>query len=132
MDLACFVCLSNPNVPEHESEPVSDDCPAFAILLRGQYTTLPVAGVNKYLDPGQWLELVQRLAVRLRLIVVCELEGVIENLWTACEDQLRNKQSAIVLKRLLAVLRGVHLVDVNGQVDVEGLDDVVLIDPVFL
>ena len=115
------------DVPQDESEPVSAD---LALFPSQRWVFL--AGINHGLEADCGPVAAQLLDVRVHLEESFELKHILHTVRRHAKDDLRYQNCDSVLERVVLELRVVIIVQVDRDVDVQGLNQIVKAHLVFL
>ena len=123
---------TQPHVPQDHPPPVTNHRLSLRILCGCQVPTLAFSVLYEGLDAHSWPILLDILVVRIHLCIGSSLHHVTNEVRSGREDQFRDENDNLVFEGLFLVGRSIAVVEIDSDVDVEGLDDVVVVDAVVV
>lgn len=121
MDDFCLCSPTQAYVPKDHAPPASADSLALGLLHWRESAALAFSILDKGLQSHRWPELFQVLRIREGLCVAHKLHHISTQVRRRRQDQLRHEHGALVLEQLLLVGRIVHVVHIDGDIDVKWL-----------
>ena len=122
---------SKSDIPNDHLPPAPDNCLSLCFLRCSQLSSLTLAVLDKGLDSHGWSVFFEVFVVRVHLSELWKLHHVSNHIRWCIQYQFWYKNNDLVLERFFLVGWSVAIVHVDRNVDVKGLNDVLVVDIMY-